>query len=498
MRINIRSFFTLTPISSRISRLFTSSRNNFTSGIVELLLDLYTKRYKCEEIALSDVVDQYRLLGVVDVIIGTSSGELYYVIREPVLTQSDICKIIQKFQEHSSGWGESELNSELQDSLSITEYNYLKVYSGLGPLLPFIIDDKIEDLSLNRVSGRVYVVHRDFSWYGWIKSNVIVDPGLVDRLAMTISRKAGKHLSLTQPLVEGSVKSSIRASIVYSDVISAQGTSIVIRKKPSELWTITKLINEGVITTELASYLWLVLEKHGWIIVAGPVGSGKTTLLQAVLTMIPPHRKVIIIEDTPELTATSELWDVFAERVEVFSQVSPIDSYTLLKFALRRRPDYIVIGEVRGIEARLLIQASRLGHGVLNTIHADSPESVIQRLTAPPISIPKNLLSNIWTIILMGVIGNKRRIVRVSEVLGNCSLVDVYDASRESYVDIDHLVSQCERLKLYYNSESLRELLLERALFLERLVARGFFSHQNLAEKIAEYYTAQLHRVVSH
>lgn len=497
MKVNIRSFFTLTPISSRFSRLFTSNKSGFTSNIVELLLDLYTKRYRCEEVSLSDVLSQYRLLGVVDVTIGASSGELYYVIKEPLITRSDIYKIIKEFQEHSSEWSESKLNLELQDSLGVAEYNYLKIYSGLGPLLPFIIDDKIEDVSLNRVSGRVYVVHRDFSWYGWIKSNVIVDPGLVDRLAMTISRKAGKHLSLTQPLVEGSVKSSIRASIVYGDVISAQGTSIVIRKKPSELWTMTKLINEGVITTELASYLWLVLEKHGWIIVAGPVGSGKTTLLQAILTMIPPHRKVIIIEDTPELTAISELWDVFAERVEVFSHVTPIDSYMLLKFTLRRRPDYIVIGEVRGIEARLLVQASRLGHGVLNTIHADSPESVIQRLTAPPISIPKNLLSNIWTIVLMGVIGNKRHVVRVSEVLGNCSLVDIYDASKENYIDIDQLISRCERLKLYYNIEDLRELLLERALFLERLVARGFFSHQDLADKIAEYYTTQLYQVAS-
>jgi len=492
LSLNIRRFFAFPSFLSAFIKLLKAQGiggSDFTRSIVELIFDLYVRSYRCEEIQLAEVLEQYRLLGIVDVAIGTSNGELYYVVSEPRLTRSDIHVAVESYLSSVNSRVEDDLDYlNTRSSLSASDYNYLKIYSGLGPLLPFIIDEKIEDISLSRSSGRVYIVHSDFSWYGWIRSNVVIDPGLVDRLAMTISRKTGKHLSMTQPLAEGSIKGLVRVSVVYGDTISSQGTSIVIRKKPGELWTITRLINEGTITTELASYLWLILERRGWIIVAGPVSAGKTTLLQAMLTLIPPSRKVIIIEDTPELVATSDLWDVFAERAEVFSQVSPIDSYVLLKFALRRRPDYIVIGEVRGVEARLLVQASRLGHGVLNTIHADSSESVIQRLTAPPISIPKNLLNNIWTIVLMSVQGSKRRVIRVSEVSNSGSLVDIFDSSSQEHLELEDIASRCERLRQYYHGSRLQEALAERALFLEKLVSRGVFSHWELSGKISEYY----------
>ena len=498
----IKSFFTsLLPLNFLFKILVFSStnrtRSSFTSSVTSLLLELYTEKYKYERVVLEDVLEYYKLLGVVDVTIGTSNGEFYYVISEPLITQSDIYTVLQSLQRRLKNIEEDDLKIiEAERALSTSEYNYYKIHSGFGPLLPFIVDEKIEDISLSRVNGRVYVVHRDFSWYGWIKSNVIIDPGFVDRLAMAITRRARKHLSVTQPLAEGSIKGSIRVSVVYGDTISAHGTSIVVRKKPSEIWTITRLINEGVIPTELASYLWLILEKRGWVIIAGPVGAGKTTLLQAVLTLIPPNKKVVIIEDVPELTATSDLWDVLAERVEVFQQVSPIDSYTLLKFALRRRPDYVVIGEVRGVEARLLVQASRLGHGVLNTIHADSVESVIQRLTAPPISIPRNLLNNIWVIVLMSIHGNKRRVVKVSEVSSEGSLIDIYDAGKLEYFSVDHVLSRSERLRQHYDSESLSRELVERALYLQRLVSRGVFQQYDLALKITEYYSTRLHSTI--
>lgn len=458
------------------------------SDIVKSVLSIYTEGYKYEEVVLSDILDHYNLLGVVNVTIGTASNGLYYVVEEPLITENDIRNIVQRLQEHVEDSSNDPLSFlRAEKLLNPSEYNYLKIYTGLGPLLPFILDEKVEDISLSRVSGRVYVLHRDFSWYGWIKSNILVNPSLVDRLAMTIARRAEKHLSLMQPLVEGSVKGSVRISVVYGDGVSAHGTSFVIRKKPGEIWTITKLINSEVISAELVSYLWLVLERRGWIIIAGPVGAGKTTLLQALLTLIPPNKKVIIIEDVPELIATSDLWDVFTERVEVFQQVAPIDSYTLLKFAMRRRPDYIVIGEVRGVEARLLVQASRLGHGVLNTIHADSTESVLQRLTAPPISIPKNLLNNIWVIVLMGTRNNKRCIVRVSEVSLEGSLVDIYDANKRELDEVEYIATSSERLKLYYDEESLRRELVDRVGFIERLVSRGVFHYYDLASKITEY-----------
>lgn len=490
------SFFPLTfpPLLLPLTRgdngknaIFYFSKNAVVRDVVSTLVDLYINKSSLENLQLESVLFSYSLGDLVEVRVGLMGNELYYVVNEPKLEKADLDTIVEMVINDimKSTWRSNLGPGEKVDK---TSYNYMKITSGWGPLTPCILDPHVEDVFLSKKTSRVYVVHNKLSWIGWIKSNIVLDPELVDRLIVSLSRRVGKHISLASPIAEGSYGDKFRVSLIYGEEVSPHGSSVVVRKRSNVVWTITRLINEGSISSILASYLWMILENRGWIIIAGHVGSGKTTLLQALLSLIPPYKKLITIEDTPEIAGTTGLWEPLVEKSEVFTRGSQIDSFTLLKFALRRRPDYIVIGEVRGVEARLLVQASRLGHGIMNTIHADSAESVIKRLTAPPISIPRNLLNNIWAIVVMGIQGNKRKVVAVSEVNEDSSLVNVCSHVECWRLTTEDVVSSSIRLRRIYAREELFRELVRRALFLEEMVSKGVFSLEALTTKLLEFH----------
>lgn len=493
---NIKKFFQ-TPRNMLIREVLKRERRalsleRVSPKIISMLLENQLKQSNLEPVKLNRVLANYRLFDVVDVSIGTVGNEYFYIINEPRIDGELVEKVAQELSEKILNGGEvvPRLSRILESqSLKPVEYVYFKLVSGFGPLTPFVLDPNIEDIHLSSASERVYVVHNKFSWIGWLKTNVLVESTKVDRLVMSISRRVGKHVSLVQPLAEGSVEGVVRVSLTYNSSVSPLGSSIVLRKKSGGYYTITRLINDGVVPSHIASYLWLVIENKGWIIVAGHVGSGKTTLLQALLGLVPANRKIVTIEDSPEVTIASKLWDSLVESHEAYSKNPQIDAFTLLKFALRRRSDYVIIGEVRGVEARLLVQASRLGHGVINTIHADSAQSVLERLTAPPISVPRNLLNNIWTIVLMEQVEKSRKVSSVTEVDTDGSLVELH-SSRESST-IHDIVAKSTRLTKIYDSKTLYREMAKRTVFLERLVSNGVFSPDALTEHVLKFYEGE-------
>ncbi|MEM1627957.1 MAG: type II/IV secretion system ATPase subunit [Desulfurococcaceae archaeon] len=466
-----------------------------TSELYSLIKQIYLDGYIVEKIPLNEIIETYSIKDVVKVIIGLGKDMLTYVIEEPDINENIMREVFNKIHEclisSTNCINQLELDKNTLDERS---YVFLKINSNYGPLTPLILDSNIEDISISENDRRIYVIHSRYSWYGWLKTNIVLKPETLDRIILAFSRKAGKHISLIKPLVEGTYEGKTRISAIYSDMVSRTGSSLVIRRKTREEWTITRLINEGIIDSVTAAYLWLVLENKGWIIIAGQVGAGKTTLTQALLNLVPPTRKVIIIEDVPELHIIHGLWESLVEKNEVFGITPEISSYKLLKFALRRRPDYVVIGEVRGVEARLLVQASRLGHGVLNTIHADSPVSVLQRLTAPPISIPLDLLDNIWCIVMIGLVDNKKRkVLSVHEVGDGSKLIPICIFTNENNsCDISEILKNTYRFSKVYKKDELYSKLIERALFLERLVSSGVFDLNEFSIKLLDFYNRNI------
>jgi flagellar protein FlaI len=471
----------------------------------------YLEETMIKPVKTINIVEEYSIGDIITVYIIRMNNELKYVIREPGFNDETIEAITEIYVENPNCMS----NECIQNTLTNIEnkeviriyseqplqinYYYRKITSGYGPLYPLILDPFIEEISLSSSDGLVYIINNKYSWYGWMSTNIYLSEYLVDRLVLSIARKMGKHISIAQPVAEGLTPEGLRVSLTYGREVSRKGSSIVIRKKPLYTWTITRLINNKMLTSMIAAYLWLVLEMRGSILIVGGMSSGKTTLLQGLLTLMQPTRRVVTIEDTPEINGSTGLWDPLVERSISIGEGLNISMYDLLKFSLRRRADYIVVGEVRGREARLLIQASRLGHGVLATMHSDDASSAIERLIAPPISIPKNMLSSIWCIVVVENINGFRRVRSVYEVDDKIRLHELMRITGNGLYEprsVKEIVEKTIRLKNIMGYEELVEELSNRTIFLEKLVSNGIFDLGDLGRELMKYYLSSIEEVV--
>jgi flagellar protein FlaI len=133
------------------------------------------------------------------------------------------------------------------------------------------------------------------------------------------------------------------------------------------------------------------------------MGSGKTSVMNAICNFIPREATIVTIEDTPELRLSHPYWIQHKTRESLTMEgKGSISMFDLVKHALRESADYMIVGEVRGEEGRVWAQAISTGHGGITTFHAESPEAMIARLTIPPISVEKGLLTALRTIVTTG------------------------------------------------------------------------------------------------
>ncbi|MEM4475226.1 MAG: ATPase, T2SS/T4P/T4SS family, partial [Fervidicoccaceae archaeon] len=243
-------------------------------------------------------------------------------------------------------------------------YYVERISSGLGPLYPILADRLVEDVALDGPNEALSVFHKHID--GWLKSNVILDELSASLLAKQLARMIGKPLSPATPIAEGVTREGHRVAIALGSDVSRKGTSFVIRRG-AEPPSLAQLIASGMLSPLMASYLWLLAELRGFLMIIGGMAAGKTTLLQALLNMLPSDRRVVTIEDTPELRLFLENWDPLVVRSSYHpgGEAKELDLVAMTKFALRRRAEHLVIGEVRGEEARVLAQAAATGHGSL-------------------------------------------------------------------------------------------------------------------------------------
>ncbi len=396
---------------------------------------------KCNE-KINKILKKYTTSGLVEVTIGINDkDELLYCIDEPEMDKNErlieeVTKLIDIIFSTDIDLSEiynprrlKELSSKYQLdyhllSSNVTKIVYFlnKVLSGYGKIYPLTRDKYIEEIVVNKPGSYALIFHRLYN-HTWIKTNVFLDDKDIDDIVIRLSRIAGKELSIAHPYIEAPLPDGNRIAATFSNEITRFGTSLVIRKHLEEPLTPSDLVRNKLISSLYMAYLWLLLRLRATIIIAGPTASGKTTLLQALLMLIPPTDRVVTIEDTPEINLRyHDNWDSLVTRIiPGTSSGENINLLDLTKFALRRRPDYFVIGEVRGEEARTLIHAAASGHGALTTFHADSALSVIQRLKAAPISIGESFLQLIWSIVVLKRVKNRdgtyaRRVVELYEI----------------------------------------------------------------------------------
>ena len=259
---------------------------------------------------------------------------------------------------------------------------------GFGRIDPLMRDPNIEDISCDGVNKPVYVWHRK---YESIQTNLGFESDEeLNNMVVKLVHMAGKHVSSAFPIVDASLPGKHRLAVCYRREVTPFGTAFSIRKFREDPYSIIDLIDLGTFSEEMAAYFWLCLENRASIMVLGGTAAGKTTALNALACLIKPGSKIITIEETAELNLSHENWVSLIARQSYGlggSNIGEVALFDLVKTSMRHRPDVLIVGEVRGQEAYVLFQALATGHGGMCTMHADSLDSAVKRLTQKPMDI---------------------------------------------------------------------------------------------------------------
>jgi len=309
----------------------------------------------------------------------------------------------------------------------ILQYYIIRDFIGLGKVEPFMSDEQIEDVSCDGVGIPIYVYHRD-SNVASVVTNVVFETGEeLDNFITRLAQMSGKAVSIASPLVSGSLPDGSRLQATLATDIARRGSNFTIRKFTEIPLTPTDLMKFGTVDEKILAYLWLMVDYNKSILVSGGTATGKTTFLNVLSLFIRPERKIVSIEDTPELKLPHPHWVPQVARTATASQegvrtYGEVDMFDLLKESLRQRPDNIIVGEVRGKEAFVLFQEMATGHPSLATIHAENMTKLIDRLTTPPIGLPATLLESLDLVIFLLLVKYQtkqvRRVAEIEEIVG--------------------------------------------------------------------------------
>jgi archaeal flagellar protein FlaI len=452
------------------------------------------------------------------------SNELVYFLEEPTLTYEEQESLILIEEGIEEIINLSFLSVKSQDAvikyleknirvlvhelgLSLTEKSFLKImyyvyrdFVGMNEVEPLLRDYFIEDIECNGVDAPIYIVHRK---YRNMRTNISFKrssklTSFVEKLA----QKCGKYISYANPLLDGRLQDGSRANATYAQDISSRGPTFTIRKFTKDPWSPVKLIQFRSVSPEMMAYLWLLIEYETNLMIIGGTGSGKTSLLNSLAFFIPPSSRIVSIEDTRELNIVHENWlpSVSREGAGIEAR-SEVDLFTLLRESFRQRPDYVIVGEIRGKEAYVLFQGAASGHPVISTMHAEDVETMIRRLETKPIDLSPSLIKSLDAVCVMGRAkgGNKegRRLTKIIEIIdvkegvGNVNLNNpfVWDPKNDTFFfkTQSHVL---DKIVLHHglSREKLQKEFLRRTKFLMALLKNGIVDHKQVQHWINLYY----------
>ena len=250
-----------------------------------------------------------------------------------------------------------------------------------------------------------------------------------------IARMLDDDISVEKPLLHSRLPDGSRVAAVMAPV-SIGGTILSIRKFRAAFFTAEEMVRIGALSPELLTCLRTAVETHQTILISGGTGTGKTTLLNALAAFIPPQERIVLIEDTAEISIRlPNLVRLEARRAQ--PDLPAVTIRELLRQTLRLRPDRIIVGEVRGAEAFDLLQALNTGHqGTISTIHANSAQMAISRfhtcvtmagMEQSERAVSRNIAEMVNVIVHLERRAGLRRVVQVLKVNRYHSDTEQYD-----------------------------------------------------------------------
>jgi pilus assembly protein CpaF len=295
--------------------------------------------------------------------------------------------------------------------------------TGLGPLDELLRDDDIEDIFINGYN-EVYITRQ-----GKLERCKVrfIDDKHVIRIVHRILAPLGRRLDESSPMVDARLPDGSRINAVIPP-LALDGPAVSIRKFRHDPLQAGDMLAYGTLTQDMLDFLQVAVSAHCNILISGGTGAGKTTLLNILAQYIGENERVVTIEDAAELRLHHEHVVRLETRPGLESQ-SEITARDLMRNSLRMRPDRIILGEVRGVEAVELLQAMNTGHdGSMSTIHANSPRECLHRLQlllnfggflGSEISLGRQIAGAIDFIVQISRLpSGKRRITSISEVTG--------------------------------------------------------------------------------
>ncbi|WP_232221930.1 type II/IV secretion system ATPase subunit [Methanococcoides burtonii] len=394
------------------------------------------------------------------------------------------------------------------DMLEKILYYTRRDFIHFGKIDSLMNDDSLEDISGNGHSKPIFLYHKT---YLNIATNIIFDEEELDSFIIQLAQRSGKHISVADPMVDATMPDGSRIQMTLGTSVTTHGSTFTIRKFNEVPITPVDLLKWGTFSPEAMAYLWLCIENNKSLIYAGGTASGKTSSLNAVSLFIPEKAKIISLEDTRELKLPHLNWIPGVTRDSFTSdERGAVDMYDLLKAALRQRPEYLLVGEVRGKEALTLFQAMSTGHTTFSTMHADSVPSAIHRLENPPISVPRNMIQALDIMCIQAqTYSNGKRVRR------NLKLVEIIDIDPnthnirtndvfvwDSNTDTFHRTGESKalmdiRIQRGWNAMDVNNELKNRQLVLEYMVDNDIKDFKQIST-IINTYQSNPNRILKH
>jgi flagellar protein FlaI len=475
-----------------------------------------------------NIVETYPLnepYAYANIVRNPTRGNLTYMVDEPKLSQNDVLQLerlkgllMEVLDVHMSKLESKETAREYLGRKSgevLDHYDFklekaakgrllyymLRDNLGFGKIDPLMHDPSIEDISCDGTGIRIYVWHRK---YEYVPTNVRFETTEeLNSYALRLAYLCGSHVSIAQPMLDSSLPDGSRIHLTYGTEITRRGSTFTIRKFKTDPLTIIDLIGFNTVSAEVAAYFWYAVENRVSIMVSGGIAAGKTTMLNCLSMFIKPDLKIVSIEDTPELNLPHENWIPATTRTHIGlgTEATDIGLFELLKASLRQRPDYIIVGEIRGAEAYTLFQAMSTGHLGMSTLHAESVESAVYRLESEPMNVPRTLISGIDVITIQKRVEHvdkpTRRTVTTSEIVGldprsrEILTNEVYkwNPAKDAfeYTGRSYLVERIAEKKGITTDEANDEIQ-RRARVLEWMRERNVRKYTDVSDVIRRYY----------